>query len=73
MDGVPAVWRVAPGAAEEKLEDVLRRLAERLQIDTPGITSNQVLLPAEYPRVAQALDEVEPGWRDESLLLPPEP
>jgi hypothetical protein len=73
MDGVPAVWRVARGAAEEKLEDVLRRLAERLQIDTPEIRSDHVLLPAEYPRVAQALDEVEPGWRDESLLLPPEP
>ncbi len=70
---VPAVWRVAPGAAEEKLEDVIGRLAERLQIDTPEIRGDYVFLPAEYPRVAQALDEVEPGWRDESLLLPPEP
>ncbi len=73
MDGVPAVWRVAPGAAEEKLEDVIGRLAERLQIDTPEITDDYVFLPADYPRVAQALDEVEPGWRDEALLLPPEP
>jgi hypothetical protein len=73
MDGVPAVWRVAPGADEDKLEDLVGRLAERLQIDTPEIRSEYVFLPAEYPRVAQALDEVEPGWRDESLLLPPEP
>ncbi len=73
MDDVPSVWRVVPGAATEKLEDVLGRLAERLQIDTPEIGSDYVFLPADYPRVAQALDEVEPGWRDESLLLPPEP
>jgi hypothetical protein len=73
MDDVPAVWRVVPGASEDKLEDVLGRLAERLQIDTPEIRSDYVFLPADYPRVAQALDEVEPGWRDESLLLPPEP
>ena len=70
---VPAVWRVAPGAAEEKLEDVLGRLGERLQIETPEIRDDYVFLPANYPGVAQALDEVEPGWRDESLLLPPEP
>jgi len=73
MDYVPAVWRVVPGAAEDKLQDVLSRLAERLQIDTPEIGDDYVFLPAEYPRVAQALDEVEPDWRDESLLLPPEP
>jgi len=70
---VPAVWRVVPGVPEGKLEDVLSRLAEQLQIDTPEIQKDYVFLPAEYPRVAQALDEVEPGWRDESLLLPPEP
>ncbi len=73
MNEVPAVWRVARGAAEEKLEDVVGRLAERLQIDTPEIKGDYVFLPADYPRVAQALDEVEPGWREESLLLPPEP
>jgi hypothetical protein len=73
MEGVPAVWRVVPGAAEGKLADVLCRLAERLEIDVPEIGSDYVFLPAEYPRVAQALDDVEPGWRDESLLLPPEP
>jgi len=73
MDYVPAVWRVVPGAAEDKLQDVLSRLAERLQIDPPEIRDDYVFLPAEYPRVAQALDEVEPSWRDESLLLPPEP
>ena len=73
MNEVPAVWRVVPGASKDDLEDVLGRLAERLQIDTPEIRSDYVFLPADYPRVAQALDEVEPGWRDESLLLPPEP
>ncbi len=73
MEGIPAVWRVVPGAEQEKLKDVVGRLAERLGIDTPEITNDYVYLPAEYPRVAQALDEVEPGWRDESLLLPPEP
>lgn len=73
MGDVPAVWRVARGAAEEKLEDVVGRLAERLQIDKPEITSEYVFLPADYPRVARALDEVEPGWRDESLLVPPVP
>lgn len=73
MDDVPAVWQVVRGADEEKLAVVLCRLAERLQIDTPEIRSDYVLLPADYPRVAQALDEVEPDWRDESLLLPPEP
>jgi hypothetical protein len=73
MNEVPAVWRVVPGASKNDLENVLGRLAERLQIDTPEIRSDYVFLPADYPRVAQALDEVEPGWRDESLLLPPEP
>ncbi len=73
METIPAAWRVPPGADEEKLKDVLGRLAQRLEIDTPQATGDYVLLPAEYPRVAAALDEVEPGWRDESLLLPPEP
>jgi len=73
MGEVPAVWRVVPGASKDDLEDVLGRLAERLQIDTPEIRSDYVFLPAEYPRVEQALDSVEPGWRDGSLLLPPEP
>lgn len=73
MEDVPAVWRVVAGADEEQLEDVLRRLAERLQIDAPEIKGDYVLLPADYPRLARALDEVEPDWRDESLLLPPEP
>ncbi len=73
MDYVPAVWRVPPGADEAKLADVIGRVAAQLGIDTPEISSDHVFLPAEYPRVAEALDEVEPGWRDESLLLPPEP
>ncbi|MBA3421014.1 MAG: hypothetical protein H0U12_03840 [Thermoleophilaceae bacterium] len=72
MDAVPAVWQVAPGADREKLEDLVGRLAEQLEIDTPKVGSDSVLLPADYPRVARALDEVEPGWRDESVLIPPE-
>ncbi|MEJ7718367.1 MAG: hypothetical protein ACR2LY_01960 [Thermoleophilaceae bacterium] len=71
MDAVPAAWTVAPGADRERLEDVMGRLAERLGIDTPEVASDYVLLPANYPRVARALDEVEPDWRDESLLIPP--
>jgi len=73
MGDVPAVWEVVPGADRAKLADVVGRLAERLGIDTPEISSDYVFLPADYPRVAQALDEVEPGWRDESLILPPVP
>ncbi len=72
MDAVPAAWQVAPGADREKLEDVVGRLAERLGIDAPQVGSDAILLPADYPRVARALDEVEPDWRDESLLIPPE-
>jgi len=72
MDAVPAAWTVARGADRERVEAVVGRLAERLEIDTPEVASDYVLLPAEYPRVARALDEVEPGWRDESLLIPPE-
>jgi len=69
---VPAVWTVAPGADEDQLEDVLGRLAEQLEIDKPEVKDDQVMLPADYPRVARALDEVEPDWRGESLLVPPE-
>jgi hypothetical protein len=28
---------------------------------------------ANYVTLAEALDEVEPGWRDETLITPPEP
>lgn len=73
MDVVPAAWNVAPGADRDRLDSVLARLAERLGIDTPEIRGGYALLPADYPRVAQALDEIEPDWRDESLLSPPEP
>lgn len=51
----------------------MRRLAERLEISEPQITDDSVLLPANYPAVAEALDEIEPGWRDEELVTPPEP
>jgi hypothetical protein len=70
--GPPAVWQVASGADREHVQDVVNRLAEQLEIDPPEV-GDTVLLPAHYPRVARALDEVEPSWRDESLLIPPEP
>ncbi len=70
---VPAVWNVYPDADREKLEDVLTRLAERLEIPTPEVQGDMVLLPADYPRVSRALDEVEPEWQEEHLLVPPEP
>lgn len=70
---VPAVWTVSPEADRQEVEDLLARLAERLGIETPEIKNGNVLLPANYVTVAEALDEVEPGWRDESLIVPPEP
>ena len=69
MNTPPAVWTVAPGADEDKVGDLLGRLAERLDIKPPQITNGNVMLPADYPRVAQALGEVEPDW--EELLVPP--
>lgn len=73
MDGVPAVWTISPRADREKVEDVVGRLAERLGIPTPEIKGDYVLLPADYPRVARALHEVEPGLTEAELLIPPEP
>ncbi len=70
---VPAVWTIARGADREEIEGVLSRLAERLDIPEPEIKGDQVLLPAEYPTVARALGEVDPGWEDKGLLIPPEP
>lgn len=69
MSAPPAIWTVAPGADEDAVSDVLERLAERLGMQTPQITNGSIMLPAEYPRVARALDEVEPNW--EELLVPP--
>ena len=69
MESPPAVWSVAPGADEDKVNDLLARLSERLGMETPQITNGSVLLPAQYPRVARALDELEPDW--EELLIPP--
>ena len=69
----PAVWTVVRGADEDEVNDVLGRLADHLGIDKPEITNGMILLPADYPRVADALDEVHPDWRDEELILPPEP
>ena len=73
MEAPPAVWNVVPGADEDELNDVLERLADHLGIDTPEVKNGMVLLPADYPRVADALDEVYPDWRDEELITPPEP
>lgn len=70
---VPAAWTIARGADRKKVEDVVSRLGERLGIGTPEIRGSFVLLPAEYPAVARALDEVEPGWSEQGLLIPPEP
>lgn len=69
MEAPPAVWSVAPGADEDKLNDLLARLGERLGMQTPQIMNGSVMLPAQYPRVARALDELEPDW--EELLVPP--
>ena len=69
MSAPPAVWTVAPGADEDRVSEVLERLAAHLGINTPQITNGSVMLPADYPRVARALGEVEPGWED--LLVPP--
>jgi hypothetical protein len=69
MSAPPAIWTVARGADEDEVGDLLERLAERLDITTPQITNGNIMLPADYPRVARALDEVEPDW--EELLVPP--
>jgi hypothetical protein len=69
MSAPPAVWTVVRGADEDEVSDVLARLAERLGMTTPQITNGNVMLPADYPRVARALEEVEPDW--EELLVPP--
>ena len=70
---VPAAWSVSPGADQEKLDDLLERLAERLEIDKPEVKGEYVMLPADYPKVARQLDDLEPGWKEEGLLTPPEP
>ena len=69
MTAPPAVWSVAPGADEDEVNGLLARLAERLGVQTPQITNGSIMLPADYPRVARALNEVEPDW--EELLVPP--
>ena len=69
MNAPPAVWTVAPGADEDRVSEMLERLAAHLGINTPQITNGSVMLPADYPRVARALNEVEPDWED--LLVPP--
>lgn len=69
MSAPPAIWTVAPGADEDEVGDLLARLAERLDIKTPQVTNGSIMLPADYPRVARALVEVEPDW--EELLVPP--
>lgn len=73
MEEIPAVWNVAPGADDEKVQDVLERLSVNLGIEKPEVKNGAVLLPADYPAVARALDQVEPDWRGETLFTPPEP
>lgn len=73
MDYVPAAWTIFSGADRGKVEDVVSRLGERLGIATPEIRGDFVMMPPDYPRIARALDEVEPGWSEEDLLVPPEP
>ena len=70
---VPAVWTISPGADRDEVEDVVKRLGERMGIPTPEIKDDMVLLPSDYVGVAQALDEVDPGWREKELITPPEP
>ena len=71
MDEVPAVWTIPPGADRQEVEDVVARLAERLGIRPPEFRGDMVLLPPDYPRVARALNQVEPGWEEKELLIPP--
>lgn len=73
MQEVPAVWSVSPGADDDKVDDMLSRLAERLEIDKPEVKNGQVMLPANYPKVARELDDLEPSWKEDGLLIPPEP
>jgi len=53
------------------VEDLVARLAERLGIQVPELKDDMVLLPADYPAVVRALNEVEPGWEEKDLLVPP--
>jgi hypothetical protein len=69
MEAPPAVWTVAPGADEDEVGELLDRLADHLGIETPEIMNGNVLLPADYPRVADALDDVQSDWGD--MLIPP--
>ena len=56
MEAPPAVWTVAPGADDDEAKDLVARLADHLGIQPPQITNGMVMLPADYPRVARALD-----------------
>lgn len=69
---VPAVWTISPGADRQEVEELVGRLGERLDIPKPEIRDQMVLLPPDYPRVARALDAVEPGWDEKGLIIPPE-
>lgn len=71
MEGVPAVWTISPGADREEMESLVAGLAEQLGIETPEIKDDMVLLPADYPVVARALNKVDPDWEEKELLIPP--
>jgi hypothetical protein len=73
MEAPPAVWTVGPGADADEAAELVGRLADHLGIERPEITNGMVMLPADYPRVADALDDVQPDWRGEGVLMPPEP
>lgn len=67
---VPAAWTVEAGADRQEIEELVNRLAEHMGIETPEIRDDYVLLPANYPAVARALNEVDPGWEDKGLTPP---
>ncbi len=67
---IPAVWTIEGDADRQEIEDLVGRVAERLEISPPEITGDSVMLPADYPKVEAVLDEVDPDWRDKGLTPP---
>jgi hypothetical protein len=72
MEFAPAAWTIEPDADRQEIEDLVSRLAERMDIATPEIKGDVVLLPANYIAVSRALSEVDPAW-EEKGLTPPTP